>query len=107
MGGVHAGKYNFDTRISGVTSLNYENSVIFGDLASGGRKRILAPLARKTPHKWASRQIDVEAAMQGVLLLRGSGVGPAEGVSVVIENSERTWEPFYAALEPAAEHGDH
>ena len=36
MGGTHAGKYEFDSRYSGVTSFNYEKSLIF-DTGREGR----------------------------------------------------------------------
>ena len=106
MGGVHAGKYNFDSRLSGVTSLNYENSVMFDDLAGGGRKRILAKVEGAAPPSWAFRQValaEVAAASEQptITLNGGQGLerGPAAGVAVVLANDERTWEPFYTTLE--------
>jgi hypothetical protein len=97
MGGVHAGKYDFSAGLSGVTSFAYEKSVVFDDVATGGRRRILAKLEDDAVPKWASRTVSPE--QRGTIDLSGAGRGATEGVGVVLSNEEISWEPFFATLE--------
>lgn len=97
-GGTHAGKYEFDSRFSGVTSFNYDSSVILGDRAGGGN-RILAKVESDVRPTWASRDVAVHGApgLQGsIRVVVGEGLGGAAQVTVV--NEEISWEPFYVSL---------
>jgi len=86
MGGHHAGKFDFDSRISGVTALNYEKSVVFDDTET---TPALAPLPNTAEiPSWASRKVSLEATENVIRL----------GEQVLIQNEELTWEPFYAAI---------
>lgn len=97
MGGVHAGKYEFDTRISGVTSFNYEKSIIFDRIAGPARK-ILAKIDAAVIPPWASRPVDLGAKVQGIINLKGK----KEDCMATIRNDEISWEQFYARVEYSA-----
>lgn len=86
MGGHHAGKYDFDSRISGVTALNYEKSVVFDDAQTTPALDPL-PNTQEVP-SWAFRKVSVESTENTIRL----------GGQVSIKNEELTWEPFYAAI---------
>lgn len=98
VGGLHAGKYDFDTRISGVTSLNYEKSQVFDDATRSkqkGQRSILAPY-EESEHfpAWATRKLNKYHPMGTIHF--NSDVSQA---SVTIGNEELSWEPFFAAIE--------
>lgn len=84
------GKFDFDTRISGVTSLNYEKSVVFGDQVQRGSRRRLAPPPETVP-AWANRPLDT------------SGYHSIVDGGAVISNEEPSWEPFWAQVEPPSD----
>ena len=97
MGGVHAGKYEFDSRFTGVTSINYEKSIVAGDMATGVR-RILAKLDNADVKPvWAERDVDLEMenAFQGTIDGNSIGVDAVNGFGVILRNDEISWEPFY------------
>jgi len=97
VGGVHGGKYEFDPRLSGITSLNYEKSVVFGDVTSEvARNSRVAPAPDKEKPKWAFRPIDSQAHCIGDIKLENGFA------SVVLTNEELSWEPFYAMLESSS-----
>ena len=90
---VSAGKFDFDTRLGGVTSLNYEKLVIFGDMAiRSASKRILAEAPDEVP-AWVYRVIDYHRAACRDRLQS------CEGATVT--NEEVSWEPFWARVETA------
>ena len=97
VGGLHGGKYEFDDRILGVTALNYEKSVVFGNTIREDPTRTLAPLddeESRTIPKWARRPVDLSMPI---------GIVDESGNSLVrIVNEEISWEPFYATLEDAS-----
>ena len=110
MGGHHAGKFDFDTRICGVTALNYEKSVVFGNVIGDPKKnkKMLAPLndddndddddddgGNESKPIWASRPVILESCKD--LSLKQNVVGEFEG-TVMIQNEELSWEPFYVEL---------
>ena len=84
------GKYEFDPRISGVTSLNIEKSVVFGDKASERivASRSLAAPPEGEPPPWAARPVDYAT----------KSIMDNNDMSVV--NDELSWEPFWARIEP-------
>ena len=94
MGGHHAGKFDFDTRISGVTALNYEKSLVFEpDFKPGA---ILAEIESGVGMpSWATRKVELGS----VTGLREDIHIGKEGGIVSIRNQELTWEPFYASIE--------
>ena len=92
MGGHHAGKFDFDPRICGVTALNYEKSIIFGDATTCPNSDILADLDEDNgPPKWSLRPVDV-TSIQG-------NIGCSNSSPAVVTNEEISWEPFYATIE--------
>ena len=111
MGGHHAGKFDFDTTIYGVTSLNYEKSIVFDDVASRlqASSMKVAPIndddvndesSSNLPPKWASRPIKISSSQdslsaKAIVLLASD----QHHQSVIITNDERSWEPFYASIE--------
>ena len=113
MGGHHAGKFDFDTTIYGVTSLNYEKSLVFDDVASNLKESSASMLKIAPIHdgdeldtssqsnlpKWATRPMKIPSSQdvrsaKSIMLGRGG-----HHQSVVITNDERSWEPFYASIE--------
>ena len=114
MGGHHAGKFDFDTTIYGVTSLNYEKSIVFDDVASRlqASSMNVAPInddvndevgfessQSNLPPKWAMRPIKIPSSQHS---LSAKAIVLASGQhhqSVIITNDERSWEPFYASIE--------
>jgi len=94
VGGLHGGKYEFDPRLSGITSLNYEKSVVFGDVTPKNVNVAVAPAPDETPPKWASRPVDYQAQLVQDIRLAEDGCA-----SVVLVNAKLSWEPFYASLE--------
>ena len=100
VGGLHGGKYEFDPRLSGITSLNYEKSVIFGDITAAGAAGSAAKVAptanldEDTPPSWTSRPVDYSNRVVNVLRLEQ---GRAQTVTIL--NEELSWEPFYASVE--------
>lgn len=98
MGGHHAGKYDFDTRISGVTALNYEKSVIFNDMETAGP--ILAEIESGDGElpSWATRTVELMSAADANESIH---IGEDGGI-VTIANEENTWESFYASVENKA-----
>uniref|UniRef100_A0A7S4UN97 NADH:ubiquinone oxidoreductase intermediate-associated protein 30 domain-containing protein n=1 Tax=Ditylum brightwellii TaxID=49249 RepID=A0A7S4UN97_9STRA len=108
MGGHHAGKFDFDTRISGVTSLNYEKSLIFDDLAGSDGSDGIKILASIEDHdsdpKWATRNVFGSSGDSSTVLIEGT-INLAEndavnsGVGVMVKNDEISWEPFYVTIE--------
>jgi len=86
VGGLHGGKYEFDTRLAGVTALNYEKSVIFDDILSGSDRKV-APAPEETP-SWSTRHVSLEGELEKAAL----------GTAVTIVNEEPTWEPIYAEV---------
>ena len=119
MGGHHAGKFDFDSRLSGVTSLNYEKSIVFDDVTSVGKNEdvmgggyatdfLVANIddddatGNGSPPTWASRPIDLEGAAVATSSntgeeIRFSGVGSEARITV--RNDEISWEPFYVSVE--------
>lgn len=91
VGGLHGGKYEFDTRIMGVTALNYEKSRIFGNVAGNKfSKQMVAPALdddQKIP-QWASRKVNLQSIDE--VSIPGT---------VSITNEEISWEPFFATIE--------
>ena len=100
VGGLHGGKYEFDPRLSGITSLNYEKSVIFGDITAAGAAGSAAKVAptanldEDTPPSWTSRPVDYSNRVVNVLRLEQ---GRAQTATIL--NEELSWEPFYASVE--------
>ena len=98
VGGLHAGKYDFDTRISGVTSLNYEKSHVFDDATRSKQKGIRSILApyEEGQHfpAWATRKINKNLLM-GTIHFNSD----VSQTSVTIKNEDLSWEPFFAAIE--------
>lgn len=101
VGGVHGGKYEFDPRLSGITSLNYEKSVLFGDVTTAdaaGSATNVAPAPNfddeTSPPRWISRPVDYSNRVVNVLRLEND-----RAATVTIFNEELSWEPFYASLE--------
>mmetsp|Transcript_5072 Transcript_5072/g.10698 ORF Transcript_5072/g.10698 Transcript_5072/m.10698 type:complete len:244 (-) Transcript_5072:311-1042(-) len=95
MGGHHAGKFDFDPRISGVTALNYEKSIIFEKPVKAGP--ILAPAGDDGDQpSWASRTLDVNQATA-----LSNNICLEQGIEAVVtvKNEERSWESFYASVE--------
>ena len=101
MGGTHAGKYEFDSRYSGVTSFNYEKSKIFDDNAGQPGTKFLAKVPDSEPPSWSFRTIDLESSgsLKGIIQLTPTCIGAAKGVGVTVQNDEISWEPFYATIE--------
>lgn len=108
MGGWHAGKFDFDTRICGVTALNYEKSVVFGNAVQRKSNSVVAPLFKdentNTPPtlpKWATRVVDCQSTMISTLRLtmKELNSSPSSSEDMVITNEELSWEPFYATIE--------
>mmetsp|Transcript_75955 Transcript_75955/g.152607 ORF Transcript_75955/g.152607 Transcript_75955/m.152607 type:complete len:212 (-) Transcript_75955:83-718(-) len=99
MGGVHAGKYDFDPRLTGVTSFNYDKSVVFEVDANSGKRAILAKIESDDAPFWASRSIDALAVVQGSLNLLTAGSDVAAENLAALKNEEISWEPFYARIE--------
>lgn len=98
VGGLHGGKYVFDPRISGVTAINYEKSVLFGDVIDSSSNMILAaPAGDGTLPDWAQRSVDYESQVKGEVHL---ATGDAQQVQLM--NEELSWEPFYVMIETAA-----
>jgi hypothetical protein len=99
MGGWHAGKFDFDTRIGGITALNYEKSVVFDNAIDKPPKTQVAPLdddATSTP-RWATRPIQYDPA--STLSLSNIGETSSLEAKVRVVNEELSWEPFYATIE--------
>ena len=90
MGGHHAGKFDFDPRLSGVTSLNYEGSKIF-DASTEGTEEILADVPTEGEPLWATRVVGVHGKVTGGMIVR---------------NEEISWESFYASIERMGENGE-
>lgn len=119
MGGWHAGKYDFDTRISGVTALNYEKSVVFDDgsqthsksrnnIRGGARGKVaVAELdddLQKNRPKWSSRKLSWKTDGRGGMDYCNANVNlqlkkNMVEAHMVVQNEERTWEPFFATIE--------
>jgi hypothetical protein len=101
MGGWHAGKFDFDTRIGGVTALNYEKSVVFdGDIDKSKPGTQLAALEDDTSiPKWASRPIKYELAPKFLLARQQDDGSLLQQERVCVVNEEVSWEPFYATIE--------
>jgi hypothetical protein len=73
MGGWHAGKFDFDSGISGVTALNYEKAVVFGNPISETTGKKLAPLEdayKENLPRWATRSIDYRASSASIRVHR-------------------------------------
>ena len=105
MGGHHAGKFDFDPRICGVTALNYEKSIVFDDATSSQATNLLAPLEDlEARPKWSLRPVDVTAT-QGTVRVLEAGAGDDDNTSVLVKNAEISWEPFYATVETTAAPG--
>lgn len=91
MGGHHAGKFDFDPRICGVTALNYEKSMVFDDSIGTPERNRLAPLETDSEApKWATRVVDLEPTTEMVRI---------GDTTVTLKNDEISWEPFYATIE--------
>lgn len=76
MGGWHAGKFDFDSRICGVTALNYEKSVVFGDASNPPAIHSqLAPLHDSNVQEdgslpaWSHRPVSCSALSQGNVVI--------------------------------------
>ena len=72
-----------DSRYSGVTSFNYDSSVIGGDRSDGGN-RIRAPVESEEEPVWASRDVALDGPpglQGGVRVARGQGVDGGAQVS--------------------------
>jgi hypothetical protein len=99
VGGLHGGKYEFDTRISGVTSLNYEKSHVFDDTTRSSQKGLRSVLAPYEDGEhvpsWATRQIQKNHPILRTIDLNSD----VPQTMVTIKNDELTWEPFFAAIE--------
>uniref|UniRef100_A0A7S1VGM1 Uncharacterized protein n=1 Tax=Grammatophora oceanica TaxID=210454 RepID=A0A7S1VGM1_9STRA len=104
MGGHHAGKFDFDPRLSGVTSLNYEKSKVFGDAVAGRKKKCVAQLEDEGDElpSWATRSVQHKsspassATKDDTNEIHLKGTGTAEAT---ITNKELSWEPFFARVE--------
>lgn len=102
VGGIHGGKYQFDTWYSGTTNVNVPPWVDSGTTrGSGSSRKILAKVADSAIPSWATRVVDVEspAALRGTISLGEHNVGVSQGVAVTIKNDEISWEPFFATFE--------
>ena len=104
MGGHHAGKFDFDTRICGVTALNYEKSVIVFDQEESyaqqqpnNKNNRVAPPPDELP-SWAAK---METALDADSMVVQGDVSSSStfGQEVTIRNEELTWEPFYARVQ--------
>jgi len=112
MGGHHAGKFDFDPRLSGVTSINYEKSLVFDDVIANDRRRVLAPVSNTDGSisddipKWSTRKIDLEksASMREEIDWKATQKAEAMDedscfISMILKNDEISWEPFYVTIE--------
>lgn len=105
MGGWHAGKFDFDTRICGVTALNYEKSVIFQDNTAASLGPRIAPLessqennSNQSPPQWSRRPVDYRNLSQSKI--HHCNASPSSQGSVAqVYNEEISWEPFSATIE--------
>ena len=106
MEGWHAGKFDFDTRISGVTALNYEKSVVFDDGSQTHSKR-RNNIRGGAGGKVAELDIDLQTKRPKLSTRKLSWKAESimddrNAVGMVVQNEERTWEPFFATIEIAA-----
>jgi hypothetical protein len=87
--------------LSGITSLNYAKSVLFGDVTTAGAAGSAANVApapnldeeTRLP-SWISRPVDYSNRVVDVLRLEKD-----RAPTVTIFNEELSWEPFYASVE--------
>jgi hypothetical protein len=105
VGGLHGGKYTFDTTIYGVTSVNYDKSVMFGNvIEESSQASIVADIpidmAQQKP-KWSSRRIPLSASTTLPIVSVASDSDSFCESTATIVNEELSWEPFFATIEHA------